>query len=149
MATDCDHLVGYIPGGEVKAGDWNWKLKDFVAQVDDFNVRGQRDQINHPGFAAEFRFCPNCGHHIDRIGLGLLSYEEAFKQYDAGKTASRGSHAMKKQGWAVKVVEDATGEVVKLLPARDQRDAEKIERGLEINLNHEKYTCSVVEPAKI
>lgn len=53
---------------------------------------------------------------------------------------------MMKQGWAVKVVEDATGEVVKMLPARNQLDAEKIERGIEINLDHEKYTCSVVEP---
>lgn len=55
---------------------------------------------------------------------------------------------MKKQGWVVQVVEDATGEVIKQLPARDQRDAEKIERGIEINLDHEKYTCFVVEPVK-
>jgi len=30
METECDHLVGYIPGGEVKAGDWNEKMMDFI-----------------------------------------------------------------------------------------------------------------------
>ena len=44
--------------------------------------------MNHPGFAAEFKFCPNCGHPIDRIGLGLLTYGDAFKQHDAAKAAS-------------------------------------------------------------
>ncbi|MBX6882372.1 hypothetical protein [Pseudomonas aeruginosa] len=88
MATECDHLVGYIPGGEVKAGDWNEKMMAFVARVDDFNVRGQRDQINHPGFAVEFKFCPNCGHPIDRVDLGLMTYGDAFKQHDATKAAS-------------------------------------------------------------
>ena len=33
MATECDHLVGYIPGGEVKAGDWNEKMMAFVASA--------------------------------------------------------------------------------------------------------------------
>jgi hypothetical protein len=62
------------------------------------------------------------------------------------KSIDQGNSTMNKQKWVVKVVEDATGEVVKTLPARDQRDAEKIERGIEINLDHEKYTCSVVGP---
>lgn len=84
----CVHLVGYIPGGEVAAEDWNDELTKFVAKVDDFNVRGQRDQINHPGFIIEFKFCPHCGHPIDRAALGLLTYGQAFEQHNAAKAAN-------------------------------------------------------------
>lgn len=51
------------------------------------------------------------------------------------------------EGWVVKVVEDATGEVVSSMPARSERDAERIQRGIEINMNHDEYTCTVVGPA--
>ncbi|MDH0609851.1 hypothetical protein N5D28_13290 [Stutzerimonas stutzeri] len=60
----------------------------FVAKVDDFNVRGQRDQINHPGFIVEYKFCPHCGQPIDRVALGLLSYGQAFAQYNAAMAAT-------------------------------------------------------------
>ncbi|MNO08244.1 hypothetical protein D3C81_2307980 [compost metagenome] len=60
-------------------------LMAFVAKVDDFNVRGQRIQINHPGFIAEFKFCPKCGLRIDRGALGLLTYGNAFEQHLASK----------------------------------------------------------------
>lgn len=86
MASECDHPVGYIPDSDVKAKDWNEKLMAFVAKVDDFNVRGQRDQINHPGFTAEFKFCPDCGQRIDRAALGLLTYGGAFEQHLASKS---------------------------------------------------------------
>ncbi|KZN20493.1 MULTISPECIES: hypothetical protein [Pseudomonas] len=88
MASECKHLVGYIPGREVTAEEWNENLLAFVAVVDDFNVRGQRDQINHPGFDEEFKFCPNCGHPIDRLALGLLTYSQAFEQHIAAKAES-------------------------------------------------------------
>lgn len=51
------------------------------------------------------------------------------------------------EGWVVNVVEDATGEVVSSMPAKSERDAERIQRGIEINMNHDEYTCSVVGPA--
>ncbi|WP_338924763.1 hypothetical protein V0M98_34655 (plasmid) [Pseudomonas silesiensis] len=83
MAADCTHPVGFIPPGPVESKDWNQKLADFIAVVDDFNVRGQRDQINHPGFVTEFNFCPYCRHPIDRTGL--LTYTQAFDHYHAAK----------------------------------------------------------------
>lgn len=52
---------------------------------------------------------------------------------------------MKKTGWAVQIVEDATGKVVESIPAKSEREAEKIERGVDINLNHDRFTCSVVD----
>lgn len=84
----CVHLVGFIPGVEVVAENWNESLTTFVAKVDDFNVRGQRDQISHPGFIVEYKFCPHCGQPIDRAALGLLSYGQAFEQHNAAKAAS-------------------------------------------------------------
>jgi hypothetical protein len=86
MTTDCIHPAGHIPPEEfVSVGDWNKKLLAFMAVVDDFNVRGQRDQINHPGFVTEFHFCPQCGAKIDRAGLGMMSFSEASKAYADSK----------------------------------------------------------------
>ena len=51
----------------------------FVERVMDFNVRGQRDEISHPGFIVEFKFCPDCGEALDRQSLSLLTYSEAFE----------------------------------------------------------------------
>ncbi|MOA68526.1 hypothetical protein D3C78_1961880 [compost metagenome] len=44
------------------------------------------------------------------------------------------------------VTEDATGEVVESIPAGSERDAERIQRGVEINMNHNEFTCTVVGP---
>jgi hypothetical protein len=85
MAQECNHPVGYIPPEPVTAEDWNQKLGEFVDKVFDFNIRGQRDQINHPGFIQEFNFCPYCRHPIDRAGL--LTYHQA---YDAHLAKSKG-----------------------------------------------------------
>lgn len=49
--------------------------------------------------------------------------------------------------YKVKVIEYATGEVVRLLDAPTERAAERLERGLEINLDHEHY-YTVIEPPK-
>lgn len=49
--------------------------------------------------------------------------------------------------YKVKVIEYATGEVVRLLDAPTERAAERIERGLEINLDHANY-YTVIEPPR-
>lgn len=85
MGQGCDHSVGFIPHQAVTAKDWNQSLARFVSKVDDFYTRGQRDQINHPGFCKEFNFCPDCGDAIDRVALGLLSYSETFEFHAAAK----------------------------------------------------------------
>lgn len=56
-------------------------------------------------------------------------------------------NAAKAEGWKVTVTEDATGEVVESIPAGSERDAERIQRGIEINMNHNEFTCNVVGPA--
>lgn len=48
--------------------------------------------------------------------------------------------------WVVKVVEDATGEVVKSIPSRSEREAERVERGIDINLDHSRFTCYTDTP---
>lgn len=49
--------------------------------------------------------------------------------------------------YKVKVIKTDTGEVVKTLEAVTERAAERIERGLNINMNHADY-YTVIEPPK-
>ena len=88
MASDCNHPVGYIQCAEVSAQDWNTELAKFMAVVDDFNVRGQRDQISHPGYVAEFTYCPVCGERLDRSALGLQTFFDASVLYKANKSVA-------------------------------------------------------------
>lgn len=46
--------------------------------------------------------------------------------------------------WKVEVVSYVDGTVVKTLDAPTERQAERIERGLEINLNHELFYTRIV-----
>ena len=48
--------------------------------------------------------------------------------------------------WRVEVIEDATQEVVKTIQCHTKREAERVERGLLINLNHERFHTSIVPP---
>ena len=49
--------------------------------------------------------------------------------------------------YKIKVIEANTGEVVKTLEATTERSAERVERGLSINLNHADY-YTMIEPPK-
>lgn len=49
--------------------------------------------------------------------------------------------------YKIKVIKADTGEVVKTLEAVTERAAERVERGLNINLNHADYH-TVIEPPK-
>ena len=49
--------------------------------------------------------------------------------------------------YKIKVIKTDTGEVVKTLETVTERAAERIERGLNINLNHADY-YTVIEPQK-
>ena len=48
--------------------------------------------------------------------------------------------------WRVEVVEDATQEVVKTIQCHTQREAERVERGLSINMNHADYYTEIEQP---
>jgi hypothetical protein len=87
----CTHIVGFIPKqGEMSPADWNEKLIAFMAVIDDFNVRGQRYQVAHPGQIDEYKFCPQCGAAIDRSALGLMTFSQALDSYQLSKTQSVG-----------------------------------------------------------
>lgn len=58
----------------VKVNDWDVELKAFVAKIDDFNIRGQRQQVNHPGIFERFAFCPKCGADLSALVLTPLNW---------------------------------------------------------------------------
>lgn len=63
----CEHnncIAGEIGGQLVRLADWDAAVVAFEAVIDDFNVRGQRQQINHPGRLTEFAFCTECGRSL-------------------------------------------------------------------------------------
>jgi nitrogen regulatory protein PII-like uncharacterized protein len=43
----------------------------------------------------------------------------------------------------VHIIEDATGKVIKEMGPMSERKAEKVERGANINLNHERFTVVI------
>lgn len=47
--------------------------------------------------------------------------------------------------YLIEIVETETDEVVETMEATSERTAEKIERGVNINLNHEDYHTRIVE----
>lgn len=49
--------------------------------------------------------------------------------------------------YKIKVIKAETGEIVKTLEAATERAAERVERGLNINMNHADY-YTVIEPPK-
>jgi hypothetical protein len=51
----------------------------------------------------------------------------------------------KQDEWYVEIVEDGTDQVVKRMGPSPRRTAEKIEAGVNINLNHEQFTTRIVE----
>ena len=48
--------------------------------------------------------------------------------------------------YKIQVVDAETGEIVKTLEAHNLRTAERIDDGLNINLNHMKFFTRIVEP---
>jgi hypothetical protein len=75
MCTRLGHSVGEIAGKVIQATDWDKAISAFEAKVEDFNTRGMRVQIPHPGFATKFKFCPNCGSSLERFVLRDLSWK--------------------------------------------------------------------------
>lgn len=48
--------------------------------------------------------------------------------------------------WRVEVIEDDTQEVVKTIQCHTKREAERVERGLLINLNHKRFHTNIAPP---
>lgn len=64
-----DHPVGEIARKLIYKADWDKAVMEFEVVVDDFNVRGQRDEIPHPGWCIKFQFCPHCGKSLADLNL--------------------------------------------------------------------------------
>lgn len=86
----CEHTVGYVPEEMVTASSWNSRLAAFVAEVETVKVHGQSEPVPDPGTILEFHFCPDCGVKLDRVALGLLSYEEAHEIMQTNSLVSTG-----------------------------------------------------------
>lgn len=72
MCSTGNHCAGLIGSALVRVNDWDAGLAAFVAKIDDFNIRGQRDQVEHPGFLTKFKFCTECGADLSGVPLAEL-----------------------------------------------------------------------------
>lgn len=50
--------------------------------------------------------------------------------------------------WKVQIIETKTGCVEESIPCGDEHTAERVERGVLINLNHDKYHTEIVDGAQ-
>ena len=48
-------------------------------------------------------------------------------------------------GWQVEIRDMDTDEIVEVIDCKSERNAERVEGGASINLNHEKYYTEIVE----
>lgn len=78
MITECEvgnHIVGDISRKPIRVLDWEAGVSAFEAVIDDFNIRGQRDEIQHPGWCIKFKFCPECGRSLSELNLRDLNWK--------------------------------------------------------------------------
>lgn len=69
MCENQNHIVGAIAGKLIHLDAWDEAVTAFEAKIDDFNIRGQREQVNHPGFLTVCTFCPDCGSSLSEIEI--------------------------------------------------------------------------------
>ena len=50
--------------------------------------------------------------------------------------------------WKVQIIETETGRVEESIPCGGEHAAERVERGVLINLNHDKYHTEIVDDAQ-
>ena len=50
--------------------------------------------------------------------------------------------------WKVQIIETETGRVEMSIPCGDEHVAERVERGVLININHDKYHTEIVDDAQ-
>lgn len=72
MCIKEEHQVGQVGAKVVLLSEWDGAVTAFGLIIDDFNIRGQRDQINHPGWCTKFLFCPQCGSDLRGLDLREL-----------------------------------------------------------------------------
>ena len=50
--------------------------------------------------------------------------------------------------WKVQIIETETDRVEKSIPCGDEHTAERVERGVLININHDKYHTAIIDGAQ-
>ena len=50
--------------------------------------------------------------------------------------------------WKVQIIETKTGRVEENIPCGDEHTAERVERGVLININHDKYHTEIVDDSQ-
>lgn len=75
----------------------------------------------------------------------MTTYKRKTAREEWALTPSPRSKAMT-ETYKIEVVDAFNGDVVKTLETANLRTAERVERGLNINLNHEKFYTRIVEP---
>jgi hypothetical protein len=70
--ADGNHVAGLAGNRSVLVKDWEAERVRFQAVIEDFNVRGQRQQINHPGWFTRHNFCSECGADLRSLPLAPL-----------------------------------------------------------------------------
>lgn len=61
-----NHIAGCIGSvGLVRQSDRDQAVADFELVIEDFNVRGQREQVAHPGWCTPAKFCVECGARLE------------------------------------------------------------------------------------
>lgn len=69
-----DHVAGLAGAKAIRVNDWDAKVDAFAAKIDDFNIRGQRQQVDHPGFLTRYRYCTECGADLRGLSLKALDW---------------------------------------------------------------------------
>jgi len=72
--SDGNHVVYWIGTESVKLNDCEKKLAEFTLKIDDFNTRGMRMQVSHPGRAYPLNFCLCCGASLAGVELPKLTW---------------------------------------------------------------------------
>lgn len=75
VVPDCaggNHIAGIAGSRTVLVQSWEQERLRFLELIEDFNVRGQRQQVNHPGWFTRYNFCTECGADLRALTLAPL-----------------------------------------------------------------------------
>lgn len=82
MSNYCDHIVLVVSGKPITKSQASKAIAELAEKVADFNIRGQFQQINHPGFIEPVRFCAHCGQAVSQEINWEATLKKAIESYD-------------------------------------------------------------------
>lgn len=78
----CDHIVAVAGAKQIRQSELQQEALAFFSKIADFNIRGGFQEIPHPGFFQECKFCPECG---EKIAVAIDkddTFFQAVQSYD-------------------------------------------------------------------